>query len=248
MRLSELASTSSTKAQIANVLENAFSDHKLFEAADWPIPKREGYRLVLATPTVTGVAEQFICGGFFGYPGCGLYLTTATSSRLIAWGESLTGFHDVEDFPDADHVQIGFTWSFLNYSSIAHQLLNLRTGAMVPLMNVEVDLTDTSANMLVTGHGNILMLFVSGQRVNGGISPQEVTLKDADDRVIYQMPKAEVEKLVSIAQKSVDHAPPLVLSPGKDDVSSEVLHVQLFGVAYQLDLKAKSLKPLVSYE
>jgi hypothetical protein len=248
LRPDELNAVSSTKEQMAGALERAFTDHRLYEAASWPVPKREGFHLVLATPTVSGKEEQFSCGGFYNYPYCGLYLTTATSSRLLTWGESLTGLQDIEDFPDAGHVQIGFAWSFMNFSSITHQLLDLQTGAMVPLMNVEIDLTDTSANMLVIAKGNILTLFVSGQRVSGGLSPQEIQLKDENDRVMYHMQKSEIDHLVTNVQKSVEKPGPLVLLPQKDDVMKDVLHVELFGIAYELDLKAKTLKPLVSFE
>jgi hypothetical protein len=244
LRISELPAATSTKEVIVQALEKAFWDQKLYEAASWPIPQRDDERLVLATPTLTGKVGAFACGSFFQYPYCGLYIKTATTSRLIAWGESLAGFDNVEDIQDANHFRVGYSFTFLNYSSVAHKSLNLQTGEIVPLLNMEIDLVDTSASMLVTGLGHDLTLDVKGERLSDGLMPLEVSLKDASGHTVYQIPANEISQLKTSAGTNADNSIPLLLLPSKDDVSTEILHVKIYGVTYQLDLKSKTLKPV----
>lgn len=238
--------TTSTKDNIPELLLGAFQSGRLFEAGSWEIPGRTDAKLVFASPTASGKQESLACG-FMGHPYCGLYVVTPTTTSLAAWGDALTGFSAIERFSDANHVIIGLAWSFWNYSNVVHKQINLTTGESVPLVSMELDITDTSAELQVSSRGRFLALKILGELDKSRLLPVSVTVNDEEDHTVYAMPANEVKRLSAAAAAGESRVQPILILPSERDLDSAKIHVQLYGISYELDMDAAKLTALSSF-
>ena len=183
-----------------------------------------------------GKPEKPVCGSR-DYPYCGLYLVTPTSTSLVAWGEELTGFKSVEGVPDADHAVLLRSWSFLNYSIIERIGLDLKTGEMVPLLTLELDVSDESAELQASGQGRNASLLITGGSEKSRLVPTALLVKDEKGKTRFSLSQDDVLRLAEAA-RSGERKPPVAVQPSKEDVTSGQINLLLFGLPYELDLKS----------
>ncbi len=234
--------STSTKEQLPELLLAAFRMGRLYAAEEWPVLNDE--KLVFASPTVSGKPEKPVCGSR-DYPYCGLYLVTPTSTSLVAWGEELTGFKSVEGVPDADHAVLLRSWSFLNYSIIERIGLDLKTGEMVPLLTLELDVSDESAELQASGQGRNASLLITGGSEKSRLVPTALLVKDEKGKTRFSLSQDDVLRLAEAA-RSGERKPPVAVQPSKEDVTSGQINLLLFGLPYELDLKSYKLTALTS--
>lgn len=234
--------STSTKDQLPELILAAFRMGRLYAAEKWPV--QNDSKLVFASPTVSGKPETIACGSQ-SYPYCGLYLVTPTSTSLVAWGDALTGFKSVERVPDADHAVLLQSWSFLNYSIIERKELNLKTGAIVPLLALELDVSDEFAELQASGQGRNATLLITGESQQSRLIPKTLIIRDEKDKTRFSLPSGDVQRLAE-ASLSGERKPPVAVEPSKDDVDSGQINLLLFGVPYELDIKAYKLTVLTS--
>lgn len=231
---------SSAKSEVAELLLAGFRAGRLYTAGEWPVPRREGTRMVLAAPTQTGEAEPLRCG-FIGHKFCGLYLVTPTSTALAAWGDALTGLSAVERFTDPTHVVLTLAWTFFDYTTMEHSQLNLQTGELIPLLKLELDVTDDSAELQVSGQGTELALYINGELEKSRLVPKKITLQDSAGRTLYLLPAHEVEQLAEASRSNAVAPAPALILPSNNDVESQRVRLLLFGRPFELDIKSARL-------
>lgn len=249
LRTEDLSSdTDMTDEDIEKELLNAFGEGRLVEALMYDIPGTDGAELVFAAPA-TGEMDEVQCG-LQGEGFCGLYVRSADEYRLVLWGSRLVGFAGVESFPDQDHAIIATAWTLYGFTSIERNQLNLETGEIVPKLLMELDISDTFAELQVRGYGDMLSLRIEGEMVGGELIPERIYLQDDNGQTISELDDETIATFVDLVQASPADDPlqALFVMPSDRDINERTIAISLYDVPYMLDLTTEALVPLQSYE
>jgi hypothetical protein len=229
--------------RIREVLEKAFTEHQLLVAGSYPIPKTTN-ELVLAAPGFSSSTNQAISGcDLQENPYCGLYITGATGTRLVAFGPKLAGFSKVERFIDSGHAQILTSWTLYQFTSTDRKQLNLETGEIIPLLVTETDQDDRSATLNVSGSGVGLTVRMRGTTVASRLAPDGVDVINGEGKVVFTLPDSGIVPIQHAFEEDADRRlKPIHVLPTDDDVETNTLTVQFYGVPFKLDLKKHLLE------
>jgi len=242
-----LPSASTTEEKLSQMLLAAFVSDTLFKAGTWDVPNREGVKLVVASPTTKGRAEQLECG-FMRHPYCGLYLVTPTSTSLISWGSELTGFGGVVDFTDTNQPVLGFAWKFMNYMNVEQRVIDLGTGEGRTRVMIELDQDEQSSLLSVTGTGSGIELALESVRINGRTLPRSLIVTTA--KGTYELYRMKAEELAALAKRSAESTVDLK-AIALNDFAVEVqktkeLQLSLFNLPYLLNVDTGGLTKAAS--
>jgi hypothetical protein len=240
--------TSSTTHDLASALLASFNRNELFAPLSWDVPGASGTKLVIASPTTDGKAQALECGG--RHPYCGLYLVTPTTTTLPVWGDDMTGFGGIIDFPDSDHARAGYAWSALNYLEVRQDVLDFKTGRVDELCRLEFDGGDQGMRLSVIVHGvPVAFLTVEGQLINGRLIPKSVRVTDASGKERSHLTDDVLLKLAMINTQGPVEVP--ALSPLRDYApnlpSNGTVDLELFGKPFQLDVNGGILNALQTF-
>lgn len=240
---------SASGEEVEHALIDAFNAGRLLEVVSFDIPDTDGDKLVLAAPTHSGNEEQVDCG-IRSHRFCALYRKSSNGNQIVMWGSRLAGFAGVEKFVDSNHVIIGTAWTMLNFTSIERHQLNLENGELLPKLLIELDAGDDFGEMQVSGHEDYISLWIEGHYETGRMIPERIVVRNADDHnEIYQeVDRDTVLRLVNIVGDSEEKIQPIFVLPSDKDVESLIIHIELYGVPYEFDLREREIRPLMSEE
>ena len=236
-------SSTSTDAQTRTQLQDAFTKKKLAILWSATLPDHQR-RLVLAAPTLDGTIKSASCQDAQAF--CAFFIEDGASSRLLTRGSRIMGFQHLERFSDADHAIIAVKFSLLNYSSIERLSLDLKTGELVPLLVLEMDVDDQLTRLTASGYGDIVLLSIDSIRDQGRDFPTRVTVQTDDGKILSQIDQATIGHFADLQKKANNPLKSLTVEPSDTDVSTLKVSVSLFGESYLFDLKQKTLTPVRS--
>jgi hypothetical protein len=240
-------SNESDSGATAARLTQAFSDERLLTLRSYDL--HDGRSLVLATPVMTGDGEG---GGischFLEHAFCSLFLLTPENDpRLLLWGDDLNGISDIESDDSSGQTVLSSSWSFYNYTEVALRELDLATGALSPIIVMELDMDHDFAHLQVNGSAGYLSLIVNGRTEKGRFLPDDISMYDASGTVLQAVDESVIMKIHEYARTSADIVTPVFLRPNRDRITRGMIDLELFGKPYDIDLAAGLLRPLETF-
>lgn len=237
-------SETTSNAEIRIRLADEFQKGRLMTVKFYTLPGTDR-ELVLATPTETGKAEQEISCHFSAHAFCTLFLKSSTGTNLILWGDDLTGFNDIEPVAEnQDIVIISTSWSFYNYTEVARKELDLMSGELKPRLIMELDMDYNFVNLQISGYGDYLSLIINGTPSRARMIPETIELFDKEGAIVQSFDEAAIALLQDAANQGSEPIPPIFMLPGREDLETLTLKLQLYGKLYELDLNSKHLTTL----
>lgn len=246
--VSELPGISATTTDtIKTSLEEAFAQRRLVVVSEYE-NKRNGDRVILAAPSFASGADSTGDCGLQENPYCGLFVVRANGeTKLAVFGSKLAGFSKVERFVDENHVQFLTTWSLLNFTSTDRKQLNLENSEILPLLVTETDQDDRFASMNVSGHGEVLTLEMTGTSVSTRLSPERIQLVNPSKQMMFSLPEEEIDIIrLAFQQDEKRKTKSIEVVPSDEDVINNSLRIDLYGIPYKLDLRARILKRITN--
>ncbi len=237
-------STTGDRSQIEQLLMEAFIAGELIEVGRFAVPGTSDQEIVVATPSLSGRAEEVECG-IHGHSLCGLYLVEAARPpRLLLWGSRMSGFLGIEGFSDSEHAIISTAWSLYNFTSIERNILNIATGELRPKLLIEIDRDDTFAEIRASGFGDVVTLSVFGKRSGMNLVPEMIIVRNQDGEMTDSISANRLNAFTLATEESEARIEPIAIEPVDIDSDELLIPLALYDKPYVLDLQKGTLRSI----